>query len=720
MQLCAFRRLVSVLVLAVALSGSAAVCDCIDYTDYPHWIAQLETNVSAWDIVVEGDLAYLAVRSAGVVVVDVSDPEHPVQIGAVGGAITADKLVLVGQYLFVADGYFRLVNVVDVSDPTAPYVVTQVPTGVYPKGLAVMGDHLYVAVQDVGVVVFDIGDPTAPLELGTLPEAGTFDVNVAAGLLYVNSFNFGVGIYDLVDPAAPSFVDRVQVGTQNETWDTAVRGHNAYVVGASGMWVLDVSDPAKISVVGTNSWWATDITIAGDLAYLSRTGVDILDLTDPEHPMPVTYLSEPSLPGLSWVRGVSVDGSKVFAAADDAGLMVGDLPQVATPPRTTVLGLPMAAERIRPWNNYLLVADQTAGLLVIDVTDPESPDLVGTLVSENARAVISDGDLAYLADGGDGLKIVDLAVPAEPSQIGHLDTYSRVAAGLDLADGYVYLAADLNDLMIIDVTKPKHPGLLAQLETPGRAQDVCVIGDYAFVAADEGGLQVLDITDPAVPFIAGSLDLPGRLQSLVWDGTSLFVGGFMTGLWAVDITAPTAPEVTGWLPFAGHDLALDGDLLLAAGGNGVHIVDRSDPAALISVGFLPTVEGCLTVAVTDGCLFAAGDSLHAAARHCTAPSGVRDAPTPVAWAVLGAHPNPFNPLVAIEFELSAPQAIRLEVVDLAGRHVATLTEGPFAAGQHIASWGGRDDKGRGAPSGIYFLVLRGEAGIASRKVTLVR
>ena len=112
--------------------------------------------------------------------------------------------------------------------------------------------------------------------------------------------------------------------------------------------------------------------------------------------------------------------------------------------------------------------------------------------------------------------------------------------------------------------------------------------------------------------------------------------------------------------------------------------------------------------------------MHAAARHCPAPSGVGDLPTPADWAVLGAYPNPFNPQVAIDFELSAPQVIRLEIVDLAGRQVATLTEGSFAAGHHQASWNGRDDRGHGVPSGIYFLVLKGEAGIASRKVMLVR
>lgn len=716
-----------VLVLAVAIPVSAVTSECKDYSEYPHWISYLETDYDAQDILVVGEVAYLTqhlhgANQKGVVVVDVSDPEHPIQIGALEGTVGARDMVSVGQYLYLADSQNRAVVVVDVSDPASPFLVTQVSTGIYPSSLDLEGEYLYVAVRDDGVLIFDVSDPIAPLPLGALPVPDSKKVTVAGDLLYVNTSSEGVYIYDLIDPGAPSFVTQVTVASQGETWGANAQGDYAYVVGPYGMWVLDVSDVTNISVIGTYSWWAWDIVIDGDLAYLSSTGVDVLDLTDPAHPEMVTYLPEPGL-GLSWIKSVSVKGGIVFAAADDAGLMIADVRVAKAPPRTTVLGFPAAAAKLRSWNSHLLVADQTEGLLVVDVADPESPNLVGTLASENAHAVLGDGDLAYLADGEGGLKIIDLTDVSAPLEIGHFNTVSGIygaAVNLDFDGENVYLAAGLKGLMVINVADPASPSLLARLVTPGRTEDVCVVGDLVFIADDEDGLQVVDISDPAVPYIAGSLALPGHLHSLVWDGISLFVGGYNTGLWKLDISEPTAPEVVGWLPLDASDLALDGDFLLAAGGKGVQIVNRSDTLTLVSGGFIPTFERYPTICINDGFLFAAGDSLHAAARNCSATSNALGESPSRVWAELGAYPNPFNPQVEIDFVLSAPQTVRLEVVNLAGRLVATLAEGSYSVGRHSVTWRGRDDEGGSSSSGIYFLVLRGEAGIATRKVSLIR
>ena len=58
--------------------GPAMAGDCLNYADYPHWISQLETPVWAADVLVEGNLAYLAIRTAGIAIVDISGPWHPV------------------------------------------------------------------------------------------------------------------------------------------------------------------------------------------------------------------------------------------------------------------------------------------------------------------------------------------------------------------------------------------------------------------------------------------------------------------------------------------------------------------------------------------------------------------------------------------------------------------------------------------------------------------
>jgi len=90
--------------------------------------------------------------------------------------------------------------------------------------------------------------------------------------------------------------------------------------------------------------------------------------------------------------------------------------------------------------------------------------------------------------------------------------------------------------------------------------------------------------------------------------------------------------------------------------------------------------------------------------------GVEDA-TPGALALLGNHPNPFNPKTRISFMAPETGSARLEVFDLSGRSVAVLVDGPVAAGINSVDWDGRDQAGTPQPSGVYFtrVTMNGES-----------
>lgn len=67
-----------------------------------------------------------------------------------------------------------------------------------------------------------------------------------------------------------------------------------------------------------------------------------------------------------------------------------------------------------------------------------------------------------------------------------------------------------------------------------------------------------------------------------------------------------------------------------------------------------------------------------------------------------AHPNPFGTATKLAFTLAEPGAVRLEIVDIAGRSVVTLADAWMAAGRHEFTWNGRTDSGESAPAGVYF------------------
>jgi len=103
------------------------------------------------------------------------------------------------------------------------------------------------------------------------------------------------------------------------------------------------------------------------------------------------------------------------------------------------------------------------------------------------------------------------------------------------------------------------------------------------------------------------------------------------------------------------------------------------------------------------------------------PVAVDGAPRPVRMAI-DARPNPFNPRVQVRFDIAGPGIVpvRVEVVDLTGRRVATLLRRALAAGPQVAEWDGRDADGRAVPTGVYVArVIAGES-TATTKLTLVR
>jgi len=105
----------------------------------------------------------------------------------------------------------------------------------------------------------------------------------------------------------------------------------------------------------------------------------------------------------------------------------------------------------------------------------------------------------------------------------------------------------------------------------------------------------------------------------------------------------------------------------------------------------------------------------------SAPTGVSPPTAPPARASLRfLSPVPFRSSLDAEIELPQNETVSLDVFDLTGRHVRTLRRGLTFAGKTPFRWDGRLEGGANAPSGVYFLRLRGADWTLARRVALVR
>jgi hypothetical protein len=83
-------------------------------------------------------------------------------------------------------------------------------------------------------------------------------------------------------------------------------------------------------------------------------------------------------------------------------------------------------------------------------------------------------------------------------------------------------------------------------------------------------------------------------------------------------------------------------------------------------------------------------------------------------------PNPFNPSTVISYSLKRDGRVRLDVFNLLGQHVRTVSDGWNSAGTNSVIWDGTDSRGQSVASGIYMYRLETTQGSITRKMALIR
>lgn len=587
---------------------------------------QVIAHLGGWSsaVAVEGSRAYVAVGSR-VRIVDLADPARP-RILAESSELPAviDELCVAGGMVYVADRAFGL-RIVDARDPLRPMLVGAGEKVKGAKAVAVAGGHAYLADGAAGVHVLDVADPRQVREVAVIPVGGgeAWDLDLQGDRAYIAD-RIGLRVFDIARPSAPTLVG----GRESAGWarDVAVSGSHAFVAdGDRGLTVLDLADPGDISRVANldtaGDAWAVELS--GTRAYVADgTGLVIVDISDPELPVALGALT---LPGES--RDLDLAGNTVLVAAGSAGLRLVDVSDPAAPRELAVLDdMPLQANAAAAAAGRLYVADAAFGLRVFDVVRPAAPaalgglDTAGTpleLRQEGGQVYVADregglltidarnparpqaagrvdlaprrvtdldidGRMAALidapADGGrQGLRLLDLAEPAAPRQLGAFSGL-RLAYDLQLEGGRAYVA-DLDGLRVFDLRDPAAPAELGKADPIGVVYGVAVAGNTVFASIGESGLRVLDASDPEHRRVIGAADTDGYFRDLQWVDGLLYVADKDFGLRVFDVSDPKAPREVAQRAVTGpvEHVLVDGNFAyLSLGTTGMAVLSLSD------------------------------------------------------------------------------------------------------------------------------------------------
>ncbi len=276
--------------IVLVLVGAAQAADSLNVRR----IGFCPTSDWALGVAASGDYAYVAAFHAGLRVILVADPAHPVEVGYFGASGNQMRSVeVVGNLAYVADCDSSL-RIISVTDPSTPVEVGRVELPARAMGIDVSGGYAYVADDDSGLRVVSVADPAHPVEVGHYAGVrGAIDVVVVGDYAYVADNGNGLCVVSVADPSNPVEVGRY-VGT-GRAYGVAVSGGCAYLAaGSSGLRIDSIADPAHPFEVGycDSLGSATDVEVTEDFAHVAAwngPGYSVVSVSDPEHPVVVGH-----------------------------------------------------------------------------------------------------------------------------------------------------------------------------------------------------------------------------------------------------------------------------------------------------------------------------------------------------------------------------------------------------------------------------------------------
>jgi hypothetical protein len=278
---------------------------------------------------VDGSTVYLAATSAGVYILDMSDPSAP---------------ALAGQYDF--------------------------PSGQLAFRVAVDGDRLVVGLRGNGWALLDVADPENVVLLASDDGVDASDVALRGDTLYYLNAN-GPSSVDVSDPEnpLPLVTDLVLPGADDSM---LYAGDHLYVTqNGAGFSIVDATDAADLVELSSTAigLGGNDLVLVGSALHVAHSeGVETFDVTDPVAPSPLG----------SFPR----ERAHLLAFAHDRLLVFGDDTNTTEVPFVEILDARDPAALVAQTTSYDQYADPVAAtvsddLLYVSVGDDDSLHVFG-------------------------------------------------------------------------------------------------------------------------------------------------------------------------------------------------------------------------------------------------------------------------------------------------------------------------------------------------------
>jgi hypothetical protein len=403
----------------------------------PALVLNVPTATSAVDVLVRGSYAYVSAGTGGVHIVDISTPASAAIVANLAALSSVNSVSASGNYLYVSDD--TALRIVDASNPIA---LTQISTypGMGPGSFYSARSGNYVLDSGTAFLeVVDVSTPASPVLAGSLPGGSSmFRLDYSNDFV---SFAFsGAGALGGTIDSDGKFTQTLFIsGYPSVPSGTFADSAYLYVTGAAttALAIFDRSLAAPTAIGTLTTGAAGPVFVEGNTAYIAQSGVRIVDVTNKASPTVLGTLAGGNITSLS------KSGNYLYLTDSGGNLRVVNVSNPAAPTSQAVISLSTPSLGVVK-DDLLVVARQSAGVSLFDISTPSSPSLLTTLTGiGDVRAVAFYDN--YLFTAGyltANICVFDVTNPGNPVQV------AQVAAA---ATAVSFLFDEANETAIVGI-----------------------------------------------------------------------------------------------------------------------------------------------------------------------------------------------------------------------------------------------------------------------------
>ncbi|MDQ7008074.1 MAG: hypothetical protein Q9Q40_12650 [Acidobacteriota bacterium] len=353
--------------------------------------------------------------------------------------------------------------------------------------------------------------------------------------------------------------------------------------------VIDASDPGSPTAVGRleipSSIYLISLAIDGSTAVWSEfDGYHFVDLTDPAYPIERSRIE--TRPGFT---DFTLEGGFLYGGGFSTGLLVIDHRDLDAPQIVYSSRSYMPWRKIQVSRERLYLYSYPQGLVIFDISDPATPDLLGGFPAGVSRFDVDDVDghrlVARLASRTALFDVSDPAALVEIEAIGgslhHPDTL--ILHGPWIIEGLYSLRHR------IDARRVERPAPLFHFQDRSTIRRSMAASDDRLYVGVKEGVEIWRLDGPRGPERIGRIDEAGDPNDLaVGQGLLYALSGRSPGLTVFDLSNPEAPTAVAQIPnLTGVRLVVRGSWLYIVQDRALLIVDAADPLHPVEVGRIP-------------------------------------------------------------------------------------------------------------------------------------